>query len=86
MKRLCTACGLVLLLAASSRGDVVMETDVDRDQVDLRHQADVESWMAEKKPEAIFLAAGKVGGIHANMTFPVDFLYDNLMFGSADEA
>ena len=52
---------------------------VGREQVDLRRQADVERWMADEKPEVIFLAAGKVGGIHANMTFPVDFLYDNLM-------
>ena len=52
---------------------------VGREQLDLRCQADVERWIAEEKPEAIFLAAGKVGGIQANMTFPVDFLYDNLM-------
>ena len=52
---------------------------VGRDQVDLRRQADVERWIGEEKPEVIFLAAAKVGGIHANTTFPVDFLYDNLM-------
>jgi GDP-L-fucose synthase len=50
-----------------------------RDTLDLRRQADVESWMEEIKPQAIFLAAGKVGGIHANATEPADFLYDNVL-------
>jgi len=48
-------------------------------ELDLRRQSDVESWMARNKPEAIFLAAATVGGIHANQTRPAEFLYDNLM-------
>jgi GDP-L-fucose synthase len=52
---------------------------VGRDQVDMRRQADVENWMAQTKPEVVFLAAAKVGGIHANNTYPAEFLYDNLM-------
>ncbi|MGE0854089.1 MAG: GDP-L-fucose synthase family protein [Hyphomicrobiaceae bacterium] len=49
-----------------------------RDIVDLRRQADVERFMASMRPQAVFLAAAKVGGILANDTYPADFLYDNL--------
>ena len=52
---------------------------VGRDRADLRDQAQVRSWMEEVRPEVIFLAAAKVGGIVANDTLPADFLYDNLM-------
>jgi GDP-L-fucose synthase len=55
---------------------------VERDAVDLRRQAETEAWMAESRPEFIFLAAGKVGGILANDTYPAEFLYDNLMIAS----
>lgn len=50
-----------------------------RDEVDLRRQTEVEAWIANHKPDAIVLAAAKVGGILANDTYPADFLYDNLM-------
>lgn len=50
-----------------------------RDVVDLVEQAQVRAWMAQEKPDAIVLAAAKVGGIKANNDFPVDFLYQNLM-------
>ena len=50
-----------------------------RDVVDLVDQAQVRSWMAANRPDAIVLAAAKVGGIKANTDFPVDFLYQNLM-------
>jgi GDP-L-fucose synthase len=53
-----------------------------RQVMDLRCQAEVSSWMAEAKPDAIFLAAAKVGGILANSEFPADFLYDNLMIAT----
>ena len=52
---------------------------VDRAEVDLRRQADVEDWMMQTKPEAVFLAAATVGGIQANDTRPAEFLYDNLV-------
>ena len=52
---------------------------VDRATVDLARQDEVERWMAQARPDAIFLAAAKVGGIHANDTRPAEFLYDNLM-------
>ncbi len=51
---------------------------VSRDEVDLTRQDQVENWVAENKPDAIFLAAAKVGGIHANNAYPADFIYDNL--------
>jgi GDP-L-fucose synthase len=51
----------------------------DRSRVDLRDQNQVETWMTDTKPQVVFLAAAKVGGILANDTYPVDFLYDNLM-------
>lgn len=49
-----------------------------RDEVDLRRQDEVEAWMSRARPEAIFLAAAKVGGILANDSYPGQFLYDNL--------
>jgi len=51
---------------------------VDRGELDLTRQAEVEEWMTAMKPEAVFLAAAHVGGILANDTYPADFLYDNL--------
>ena len=52
---------------------------VGRDKVNLVNQAEVNDWMNSVKPDAIVLAAAKVGGIEANNNFPVDFLYENLM-------
>jgi len=49
-----------------------------RSEVDLRHQAAVDAWFAAKRPQAVFLAAAKVGGIVANNTLRAEFLYDNL--------
>lgn len=51
---------------------------VSRSEVDLRDQAAVRGWLADRKPDAVILAAAKVGGILANDTYPADFLYDNL--------
>jgi GDP-L-fucose synthase len=51
---------------------------VNRHQVDLRNQSAVAAWIAENRPQAIFLAAATVGGIHANRSRPAEFLYDNL--------
>lgn len=52
---------------------------VDRRDVDLRDQASTRKWVTDTKPDVIFLAAARVGGILANDTYPADFLYDNLM-------
>jgi len=46
--------------------------------LDLRNQSAVESFFAAEQPEIVFLAAAKVGGIHANNSFPAEFLHDNL--------
>lgn len=51
-------------------------------ELDLTRQADVEKFFEEEKPEYVFLAAAKVGGIHANNTRPAEFIYDNLMIES----
>src|SRR3984957_4466272 len=51
----------------------------DRSRVDLRDQSQVKAWITETKPQVVFLAAAKVGGILANDTYPADFLYENLM-------
>ena len=49
-----------------------------RAELDLCNQAAVESYIGEARPDIIIVAAAKVGGIHANSTYPADFLYDNL--------
>jgi GDP-L-fucose synthase len=51
---------------------------VERSQLDLRQGSDVEEWMSRNAPQVVFLAAGRVGGIVANSTFPADFLRDNV--------
>jgi GDP-L-fucose synthase len=53
-----------------------------RDELDLRDQAAVFKWFAEKRPQAVFLAAAKVGGIVANNTLRAEFLYDNLVIAA----
>ncbi len=50
-----------------------------RAELDLQDQHAVRGWFAQEKPDVVFLAAAKVGGILANDTYPADFLYDNLM-------
>jgi GDP-L-fucose synthase len=59
----------------SERCQIITAT---RAELDLRRQADVEGWLAEKRPDAIFLVAATVGGIQANATRPAEFLFDNL--------
>lgn len=48
-------------------------------ELDLTNQEAVRTFFEEERPEYVFLAAAKVGGIHANNTYPADFIYDNLM-------
>ena len=52
---------------------------LDSKNLDLRRQGDVESWMKKNKPNIVFLAAAKVGGILANDNYPVNFIEDNLL-------
>src|SRR5262245_8297005 len=56
---------------------------VGREEVDLTRQTQVERWLATAQPQAIFLAAAKVGGILANSTAPAQFLYDNLTIAAS---
>ena len=51
-------------------------------ELDLRRQADVDAFFAQERPEYVFLAAGKVGGILANSTYKAEFIYDNLMIAA----
>lgn len=53
-----------------------------REAVDLRRADQLERWMREARPQAVFLAAARVGGIYANDTRPAEFIYDNLMIQS----
>ncbi len=57
-------------------GDVITVGHAD---LDLRRQADVEAWLADARPDAVFLAAATVGGILANDTRPAEFIYDNIL-------
>ena len=50
-----------------------------RSEMDLRDQQQVDDWFAKEKPDIVVHVAGTVGGIHANNTRPVDFLYDNTL-------
>ena len=51
---------------------------IDRKSLDLRNQTAVDRWFVEHRPDAVLLAAARVGGIHDNASYPADFLYDNL--------
>ena len=51
---------------------------VDRQNLDLTRQLDTERWLEQNAPDVVFLAAGHVGGIYANDTYPADFITDNL--------
>ncbi|HYC03477.1 MAG TPA: GDP-L-fucose synthase [Azospirillaceae bacterium] len=54
-----------------------------REALDLRDAAAVAAWMRDRRPDMVVVAAAKVGGIHANDTYPADFLHDNLAIASA---
>jgi GDP-L-fucose synthase len=56
---------------------------VGRERLDLTDQHAVLDWMQRERPDAVFLAAARVGGILANSTYPVDFLRDNLLIETA---
>jgi GDP-L-fucose synthase len=55
---------------------------VEHRDVDLRHQAETENWLAQARPNVVFVAAATVGGILANDTRPGEFLYDNVMIAA----
>ncbi len=69
--------GAALVRRLSSEGCEVLTAT--RQELDLTNQQAVTSWMAKARPDVVFLAAAKVGGILANATYPAAFLYENLM-------
>ena len=72
--------GAALVRRLSSEGVELLT--VPRSEVDLRDQAQVADWFARKRPQAVFLAAAKVGGIVANNTLRAEFIYDNLILAT----
>ncbi len=69
--------GAALLRALRAKGfeDLPVAT---RAELDLTRQAEVEAFVGDQKPDLVVIAAAKVGGIHANDTYPADFIYENL--------
>jgi len=65
-----------LLQSGMGPESLVLKTHAE---LDLTHQTAVQTFFATEKPTQVYLAAAKVGGIHANNTYPADFIYQNLM-------
>jgi GDP-L-fucose synthase len=68
--------GSAIVRRLASEGSAVLTAE--RGRLDLTDRASVDGWLTQAKPDAVFLAAAKVGGIHANSTYPADFVADNL--------
>ncbi|MDA0803360.1 MAG: GDP-L-fucose synthase [Planctomycetota bacterium] len=64
------------VLRASGRDDLLLRTHAE---LDLTNQSAVESLFERERPEQVYLAAARVGGIHANSTYPAQFIYENLV-------
>jgi len=69
--------GSALVREAGKRGGVEVLT-AGRDELDLLDQHACFRWLEEKKPDQVIVAAAKVGGIHANSTYPAEFIFENL--------
>jgi GDP-L-fucose synthase len=69
--------GSALVREAAKRGGHQLLTTT-RDQLDLCNQGRVFDYLTAEKPDIVIIAAAKVGGIHANSTYPADFIYENL--------
>lgn len=70
---------LVRCLQARGYSNLLLRTHAE---LELRDQAKVHDFFATEKPEYVILAAAKVGGIHANNTYPAEFIHDNLVIQS----
>lgn len=70
---------IVRCLEKNGYDNIVVKTHAE---LDLTNQAAVDEFFAKEKPEYVFLAAAKVGGIVANNTYPAEFIYNNLMIGA----
>lgn len=66
----------VLLAQGHALENLITRTHTE---LDLVNQAAVQDFFAKEQPDQVYLAAARVGGIHANNTYPADFIYDNLM-------
>jgi GDP-L-fucose synthase len=73
--------GGALVRALEKKGDTRVIT-ATRGELDLVNQQAVNVFMREKKPDVVIVAAARVGGIHANSTYPADFIYENLMIAT----
>lgn len=65
-----------LLAMGHPEGRIITKTHAE---LDLTNQSGVRNFFEKEKPDQVYLAAAKVGGIHANNTYPAEFIYDNLM-------
>ena len=72
--------GIVRALAEEGCAEILT---VSRTEVDLRDRTGVKAWIEANRPDCVFVAAAKVGGILANDTYPADFLFDNLEIETA---
>ena len=70
--------GSAIVRALQKQGEANIVTRTHA-HLDLTNQAAVQQFFAQEKPTQVYLAAAKVGGIHANSTYPADFIYQNLM-------
>jgi GDP-L-fucose synthase len=69
--------GAALLREVNSRGHYKVLV-ANRDELNLLNQSAVHAFLVDQKPDLVIIAAAKVGGIHANQTYPAEFLYENL--------
>jgi len=67
---------IVRQLSAAGRGNIITRTHAE---LDLTNQTAVNAFFEAEKPDQVYLAAAKVGGIYANNTYPAQFIYENLM-------
>ena len=70
--------GSAILRQLKARGETKTVTRTHA-ELDLTNQSDVREFMQAERPDVVILAAAKVGGIHANNTYPANFIYENLM-------
>lgn len=73
--------GSALVREAKKRGGYQVLT-ASREELDLLDQASVAEWLEDHEPDQVIIAAAKVGGIHANSTYPAEFIYENLAIAS----
>jgi GDP-L-fucose synthase len=74
--------GGALIRAITTRHPKVKLHTASRQELDLLSQAAVNAFIANTRPDTMVIAAAKVGGIHANSTYPADFIYENLMIAA----